>query len=98
MLLPRGNPAAVRNAGQGVPNRACATDWPPGDNRIASRARVNGDGARNRKREARRLVTRDELASSRANLSYVDLTIFSISAKRRLNIALLGFDCFYNAA
>ena len=43
MLLPRGNPAAVRDAGQGVPNRACATDWPTGDNRIARGARVNGD-------------------------------------------------------
>ena len=43
MLLPRGNPAAVRNAGQGVPNRACATDWPSRDNRTARRARVNAD-------------------------------------------------------
>jgi hypothetical protein len=33
-----------------------------------------------------------------AKLSYVDLTFFSISAKSLLNIALLEFDCFYNAA
>jgi len=60
MRLPRGNPAAVRNAGQGVPNRACATDWPSGDNRIARRARVNGQN-----RETARVVrsTRDVWAS-----------------------------------
>jgi hypothetical protein len=42
ILLPRGNPAAVRTAGQGEPNRACATHWPPGDNRSWQAARVNG--------------------------------------------------------
>jgi hypothetical protein len=42
ILLPRGNPAAVRAAGQGDSNRACATHWPPGDNRSRHAARVNG--------------------------------------------------------
>jgi hypothetical protein len=42
ILLPRGNPAAVRTAGQGDSNRACATHWPPGDNRSRHAARVNG--------------------------------------------------------
>jgi hypothetical protein len=42
ILLPRGNPAAVRIAGQGEPNRACATRWPSGDNRNRQSSRVNG--------------------------------------------------------
>lgn len=44
MRLPRGNPAAVGNAGQGVPSRACATPWPRALHRTAREREVNGGG------------------------------------------------------
>jgi hypothetical protein len=106
MLLPRGNPAAVRDAGKGVPNRACATDWPSGDNRIARSARVNGDeretasvGEFAMRHSMLLASSRFVEAQARSKLRRFDiLTFFSDFAKTRLNFALLGFDCFYNAA